>query len=152
MDVKDITDLIYENERDRRVLSALYNGDHTIDTLSTKTDYCPRYVRDAVKWLMGLDKKTKEQKKERHFIYKSYDNMGKTIYKVAVTLDKVTRDYHNGKDFVVYSCLPTYCKYCKTKTGEPQTRKSCEDFGKGCTNEIKIDFDVASNKIKKLLI
>jgi len=146
MDVKDthesIAALIYERQRDQRVLSALYNGDHTIDGLSKRTGYVGRYVRAAVKYL-----------KELHFIYKSYDNMGnRTIYKVAVTLDKVTRDYHNGKDLVMYSCLPPYCEHCKTKTGEPQTRNSCEDFGKGCINEIKIDFDFASHTIKKILI
>ena len=142
MDVKDIAALIYESQRDQRVLSALYNGDHTIEGISKKPGYVGRYVRDAVKSL-----------KERHFIYKSYDNTGnRIIYKVAVTLDKVTRDYHNNMDLVVYSLLPAYCEYCKTKTGEPQTRKSCKNFGEGCINEIEIDFDFASHTIKKILI
>jgi len=134
-----IAGLIYV-PRYLRVFSVLHNGDHTLKRLSDKTGYSKRHISNAVTWL--------DKKKYIH-IYKE-DKI--TYHKAKVQLNKVTRDYHNKIDLVDILILPTRCKYCKTDTGEPQTRESCKHFNKGHPQKFKIEIDFANQEIKKIVL
>lgn len=137
--IAPIAELIYV-PRNLRVFSALHNGDHTRKKLSDKTSYSPRHVHDAVTWL--------DEKKYIHI----YTEDKITYHKAKVQLNKVTRDYHTNMDLVDILILPIRCEYCKTKTGEPQTSESCKHFNKRHPQKFKIDINIASQTVKKIVL